>query len=184
VVIHPPIDISRFNADRPFDNRTTFITVGRQAPQKHTELIVEACSKLGLPLEVIGRGPDHAHLASIAGSTVSFYRNLTDEEVAQHMNKARAFLFAAFDDFGITPVEAQAAGVPVIAYRAGGALDYVAEGKTGMFFEEQTAESLCGALKQFQTKSFDPQVIRVHAEQFSPEHFQRNMRTFLETLQK
>src|SRR5690606_8885611 len=104
-------------------NRHGFLTVGRQVPYKKIDIIVRACSELGLPLTVIGKGPEHAKLVKLAGPTVTFITNASDEDVAEHMKKAEAFIIAAFEDFGITPVEAMAAGTPVIAYKAGGALD-------------------------------------------------------------
>lgn len=181
VVINPPIDISRFTINNA-PNKQLFVTVGRQTPYKRTDLIVQACTKLNVPLEVIGRGPDHERLMKLAGPSVTFLTDLNDEQVAEHIEKAHAFLFAAFEDFGITPVEAMAAGIPVIAYKAGGALDYVIDGKTGVFFEEQTVENLINAIQEFQTQIFNPKTIRKHAEQFSPEHFRQKFWNFLKDL--
>jgi glycosyltransferase involved in cell wall biosynthesis len=181
-VIFPPIDIARFNAKVPAKDRGFFVAVGRQVPQKFNRIIVEACTQLSLPLKVVGRGPDHERLVGLAGPSVEFLTNASDVEVAKNMGSAKAFIFAAHDDFGITPVEAMAAGTPVIAYKAGGALDYVTEGKTGTFFEEQTVESLIRALENFQTQSFDPKAIRARAEQFSPQIFQQKLQKFLENL--
>lgn len=181
-VIFPPIDVSRFNANVSAKDRDFFVAVGRQVPQKFNDIIVETCTKLNLPLKVIGRGPDHERLTELAGSNVEFLTNASDEEVAENMGHAQAFIFAAHDDFGITPVEAMAAGTPVIAYKAGGALDYVIEGKTGAFFEEQTVESLSHALENFQVQTFDHRAIQTHAQQFSPKVFRQKFQTFLENL--
>jgi len=181
-VIFPPIDVSRFSADVPAKDRTFFVAVGRQVPQKFTHIIVEACTQLNLPLKVIGRGPEHDQLVRLAGPSVEFLTLASDAEVAQNMGGAKAFIFAAHDDFGITPVEAMAAGTPVIAYKAGGAFDYVVEDKTGEFFDEQTTASLVQVLQNFQPSQFDPKTIQAHAAQFSPEHFQQKLRTFLENL--
>jgi glycosyltransferase involved in cell wall biosynthesis len=146
---------------------------------KRVDIIVEACTKLNLPLTVVGRGPDLARLQSIAGPTISFLTNVSDQEMPHRMAAAEAFIFASYDDFGITPVEALATGTPVIAYRAGGALDYVAEGVTGQFFAKQTAESLVAALQSFDAKQFNAPGIRVSAQRFSVEAFKQSMQEFI-----
>lgn len=174
VVVHPPIDIDRF-APVAGITRSGFVTAGRQTPYKRTDLLVEACTRLSLPLTVIGRGPEHERLKRIAGPTIRFPAHVSDEQMNSYMSSAEAFLFAAYEDFGVTPVEALAAGTPVIAYRNGGALDYVIEGKTGVFFAEQTVESLMEVLKRFDTARFDAAEIRRHAEQFSPGVFRQKM---------
>lgn len=175
VVINPPIDLERFNVPLP-KQRTGFMTAGRQPTFKRTDLIVEAANKLGVPLRVIGRGPHHKHLVKIAGPTVSFSTNTSDEEMPHEMAKANAFIFASFEDFGITPVEAQAVGTPVIAYRAGGALDYVKPGKTGEFFDEQTVDSLANAMQSFKPGTYDSEAIRASTQEFSPASFQKKFR--------
>ncbi|HUD03770.1 MAG TPA: glycosyltransferase, partial [Patescibacteria group bacterium] len=146
VVIHPPVDISRFK-NLPLDKpRNGFVTIGRQTPYKRTDIIVQACTKLNLPLAVLGGGPEHKHLQKIASASILFFEGYaSDHDVEQALIKASAFIFASNEDFGILPVEAMAAGTPVIAFKAGGALDYV-NPKTGIFFEEQTTESLEKAL--------------------------------------
>ncbi len=180
VVIAPPIDVERFSAKIPIKDRKTFITAGRQVPAKHTEIIVEACTKLNLPLEVIGNGPEHESLVAMAGPTVQFFTNVSDEEVAEHMGRAQAFLFASFDDAGVTPREAMAAGVPVIAYEAGGALDYVVEDKTGLFFTKQTTNSLIAVLEKFNPAQFSPATVRKKALESSAEAFQASIQEFIE----
>jgi glycosyltransferase involved in cell wall biosynthesis len=174
VVIWPPIDVDRF-AGSEAKKRHGFITVGRQVPQKMTQLIVKACTKLGVPLTVIGNGPEHETLRQIAGPTVTFPKNVSDAEMGTYMASAEAFLFAAQDDFGVTPVEAMAAGTPVIAYKAGGAFDYVQEGKTGLFFTEQTVSSLSQAIQDFPKHSFNHAAIKKSATAFSPQSFDAKM---------
>ncbi|MET0779570.1 MAG: glycosyltransferase [Candidatus Saccharimonadales bacterium] len=183
VVIHPPIDVARFEA-ADGGQREGFVTAGRQVPAKQTNLIVEACTKLGAPLKVIGRGPEHTLLKKMAGPTVTFLNAVSDDEMAAHFAGAKAFVFASYDDFGITPIEAMAAGTPVIAFQAGGALDYVVPGKTGVFFDEQTVPALRKALRTFDDSPYKPGVIRHHAEQFSPEVFKDRLRQFIDTLPK
>lgn len=168
-VVHPPVDIDRFKAAER--ERVGFVTAGRLVPYKRTDLIVQACTELDLPLTVIGRGPELESLRKIAGPTITFRDNVSDEEMPQLLSAAEAFLFAAFEDFGITPVEAMAVGTPVIAYHAGGAQDYVVPGKTGAFFHEQTVDALKEALTAFKPASYDHAQIAKHADTFSREAF-------------
>ncbi|HUC89169.1 MAG TPA: glycosyltransferase [Patescibacteria group bacterium] len=178
VVMHPPVDISRFAVAKA-KPRHGFLTVGRQVPAKHTDIIVKACSQLNLPLNVIGSGPEHDKLAQMAGPTIKFPENVSDSALADYFASAETFLFASYDDFGITPVEAMAAGTPVIAFKAGGALDYVEDGKTGTFFGQQTSESLGKAIKSFDSKKFSHQTIRTSSQKFSSENFQKQFQNFI-----
>lgn len=174
VVIQPPIDIARFAVNEP-KKREGYVTAGRQTPYKRTDLIVAACTQLGVPLKVIGRGPEHERLKSLAGPTIEFLTQVTDEEMPKHIAGAKAFLFAAYEDFGVTPVEALAAGTPVIAYQKGGALDYVIPGKTGRFFAEQRVDSLVAAIQAFENDTYNHATIRRQAAMFSPEIFQQKL---------
>jgi len=179
-VIHPPIEVGRFeHADSR--TRSGFVTAGRQVPAKHTDIIVETCTRLGLPLTVVGKGPEHDHLVKIAGPTVTFREFVTDDEMPKALASASAFIFASLDDFGIVPIEAMAAGTPVIAYRAGGALDYVIPGKTGDFFDSQTTESLGRTLQSFDTKYYVPAKLKQYANTYAPDVFTRKMRQFIDT---
>lgn len=181
IVIHPPVNVDRFRLKGQLKKRHGFVTAGRQVPYKRFDLPVKACSKIGRHLTVIGNGPDHDRLCRIAGPrVVTFLTTVTDEQLPLDFQKAEAFIFADADDFGITAVEAMAAGTPVIAYQDGGALDYVIPGKTGEFFKWQTPESLSEVLKNFDSRKYDPYAISRHAEQFSPEVFQRKMRRLIE----
>jgi glycosyltransferase involved in cell wall biosynthesis len=179
VVIHPPIYVERFKALAGTKKRSGFVIAGRQTPYKRFDLAVVACTKLKLPLTVIGIGPDHARLRKLAGPTITFLGRVSDEVMAEELASAKAFIFPQIEDFGITPVEAMAAGTPVIAYKAGGALDYVVPGKTGLFFEEQTARSLAAALRQFSPRKFDNQQIAAAAERFSRQRFVQKMRAYI-----
>jgi glycosyltransferase involved in cell wall biosynthesis len=182
-VIHPPVDTERFvgKAEEP---RRGFVTAGRQTPYKRLDLAVEACSELGLPLVVVGGGPDHRRLKRLAGKSVTFFRGKTDEEVAHYLQTSLAFIFPNLDDFGIVAVEAMAAGTPVIAYKAGGALDYVQEGRTGIFFDEQTPESLEKTLQRFNPESFNHDEIQKQAAKFSIEVFRDKMQKFINVHQE
>ncbi|MBI1857236.1 glycosyltransferase [Candidatus Saccharibacteria bacterium] len=178
VVIHPPVDTDRFSKIKG-TQRQGFITVGRQNPYKRTDILITACNKLKLPLTVIGKGPEHKDLVKLAGPTIMFDTNADDDAIVEYMASTEAFLFAAEEDFGITPVEAMAAGTPVIAYKAGGALDYVIEGKTGLFFEEQTSESLMKVLQDFNPKKIDGIEISKHSELFAEKQFHKKFNKLL-----
>lgn len=186
VVIHPPIDVERF-AYAPQGEREGFVAFGRLAPAKRMDVAVQACTQLNLPLKVIGNGPDYPRLKRLAGPSVTFYNKandnyVTDEAMPGLVASAQAFIFPSFDDFGIVSVEALAAGTPLIAYKAGGALDYVIPGKTGEFFEEQTVESLVEALQTFNPSAYDHRTIAQSAEAFSAQAFAQNMRAYLEKI--
>lgn len=179
IVIFPPVDVSRFQNQLAAE-RQGFVTVGRQVPNKRTDIIVAACTKLNLSLKVVGNGPEHERLKKMAGPSVEFISNATDQEVTKYVQNAKAFIFASHDDFGITPIEAMAAGTPVIAFKAGGALDYIKEGKTGLFFSEQTAKSLGKTLHGFDATQFDAEYIRKQAAAFSPEIFQEKLTALID----
>lgn len=180
VVIHPPVDTSRFTVQT--GERHGLITVGRLAPMKRVDLIVEACATLEIPLTIIGKGPELSKLQQLAGPLVQFVDNASDTDIAKALAKAEGFVFASYEDFGITPVEALASGTPVIAYKAGGALDYVTEGKTGVFFDKQTSDSLTKALQGFQPGSFKPETLRKTAEQFDCSQFSKKISTYVDSL--
>ncbi|HMS49863.1 MAG TPA: glycosyltransferase [Candidatus Saccharibacteria bacterium] len=178
-VIHPPVETKLFSSPAA-QKRTGYITVGRQTPYKHTELVVQACTDLELPLLVIGNGPDHNKLVKIAGPTVSFIKWVEDpKDLAEQISKSQVFIFAAEEDFGIAPVEALATGTPVIAYAAGGALDYVTPNKTGVLFPEQTVESLKTALLSFDASVFSHVHIKEQASKFGVEHFRQRFLAFV-----
>jgi len=141
---------------------------------------VRAFTQLGLPLVVVGDGRDGAKLEAMAGSNVIFRGRLAyGQELLSLYRRCRAFIFPGLEDFGIAPVEAQAAGRPVIAYAGGGALDTVQEGITGTFFHEQTPEALAAAVRAFDPADYDPVACRASAERFSVEEFRRKLLTFV-----
>jgi glycosyltransferase involved in cell wall biosynthesis len=183
-VIHPPVDIERFKPKDKIVEKHGFVTAGRQTPYKRIDLAVAACTELDVPLKVIGDGPDHNKLVKMAGARVSFLTNVSDSEIPRHFQQAEAFIFPGIDDFGIVAVEALAAGTPVIAYGAGGALDYVKPSKTGLIFNEHTAESLVEALRNFRSKRFKATDLLDTASRFSPGTFSTNLSHFIENLPK
>lgn len=180
-VVFPPVDTERF-ADARATTRRGFVTAGRQVPMKHTDIIVQACTQLSIPLTVIGKGPELNKLKEMAGPTITFAGYVSDEDMPKYFASAEAFLFASYEDFGITPIEAMATGTPVIAYRAGGALDYVVEGRTGSFFEEQTVDSLIGAIREFSPSKYSPDDIKTYAEEFSNDNFRKSLSEVVETV--
>jgi len=177
-IIYPPADIARFrpSGEPPGDY---FLAGGRLIPYKRTDLAVRACSELGLRLLVFGDGRDRAELERMAGPTVTFLGRVPWEELAGLYAGAKAFIFPGLEDFGIAPVEAQAAGRPVIAFRGGGALDTVIPGKTGEYFAEQTVESLKALLSRFDPDAYTPANCRTNAERFSTARFERELREFV-----
>jgi glycosyltransferase involved in cell wall biosynthesis len=176
VVVHPPVDTGRFkNIEYRRENieekGPSFVVWSRHVPYKRFDIAVEACNRLGANLTVIGAGPETARLAAMAGPTVRMMGFVSDEELETIASQSTEFLYPSDEDFGIAPVEAMAAGLPVIAYKAGGALDYVVPGITGEFFAEQTVDSLVEALKKFDSSKYDSAKIRAKAEEFSVEVF-------------
>lgn len=179
-VIHPPVYMERFQKPQNLKRqRKGFLVSGRQTPYKRFDLAVEACTKLELPLTVVGDGPDHKRLRKMAGPTVTFLGRVNDEVMEEEFASAEAFIFPGIDDFGITPVEAMASGTPVIAYKAGGALDYILPGKSGQFFERAEADSLGKALTAFQPGRYSHPSIAVFAHRFSAEDFRRKFTRYL-----
>ncbi|TVO57616.1 glycosyltransferase family 4 protein [Denitromonas halophila] len=186
VVIHPPVDVARF-AMR-VEKESFYFTASRMVPYKKIPLIVEAFA--GMPdkqLIVVGEGPEFEKAKAVATSNVQLLGYQSTEVLIDHMQRARAFVFAAEEDFGITPVEAQACGTPVIAYGKGGALETVrAEGdaavRTGLFFHEQTVEAIRGAVARFESadNAIRPEACRANAERFSPEHFRVSLKAFVD----
>jgi glycosyltransferase involved in cell wall biosynthesis len=180
VVIPPPVEVSRFLFDPTTQPEDYFLVLSRFAPYKRLDLAIEACSRLQLPLIVIGGGRDEKRLKALAGPTVRFLGRLPDAEVLHYMARCRALLFPGEEDFGITPLEAQSSGRPVIAYGAGGALASVVDGVTGTFFYEQTVESLAAVLASFDERRYAPQTVRDHALDFDKPRFQRRILQFVE----
>lgn len=168
-VIYPPVDVQRFaNSSTKSDY---YLVVSRLVPYKRVDLAVEACTSLNRKLVVAGRGPELKNLKKLAGSSVEFVENPTDEDITKLYSKARGFIFSAEEDFGITPVEAMAAGTPVICYGKGGATETVVNGKTGVFHDKQSVESLSQAINKFESIKFDKEHIKQRASDFSEDKF-------------
>lgn len=177
-LIFPPVDTQRFRPEPDHDDY--LLVVARLVPYKRIDLAVQAASRLGLPLKVVGSGRDLDRLRAMAGPTVEFPGRVPDDELPRLMARCRAFLFPGHEDFGIAPVQAQAAGRPVIAYGAGGALDTVLPGYSGELFHEQDVESLASVLATLDTSRYDSEVIRNHALRFDTSIFKQRMRAFVD----
>jgi len=179
-VVFPPVYFERFQKpENTAQKRSGFLISGRQTPYKRFDIAIQVCSQAGLPLTVIGGGPDHKRLQAMAGSSITFLGAISDEALEYEFGRADALIFPGLDDFGITPVEAMAAGTPVIAYKAGGALDYVKPNVTGQFFDQQTPESLAKALQAFDPTLYNHANIRHAAQRFSAESFRQNFQQFV-----
>lgn len=172
-VIYPPVSIERFKIAKEI--KDYFLYVGRLVDYKRCDLAVAAFNKLKLPLYIIGEGPEKARLESMAESNIKFLGHLSDWEIEKFYSEAKAFIFTTEEDFGIVPVEAMASGRPVIAFSGGGATETVIDGATGVFFDQQSCESLSQAVDKFQKLKFDSGVIRKQAEKFSSKQFKKEM---------
>jgi glycosyltransferase involved in cell wall biosynthesis len=177
-VIHPPVHIERF---RPAKQRSDYyLTVARLVPYKRVDLIVEAFNQLGLPLIVAGDGQQRAALERMGGPNVRILSGQNDEQIAELMAAARAFVYAAEEDFGIAAVEAQAAGCPVIAYGRGGLLETVIDGETGLFFTEQSVGAIVDAVRRFEREvHFAAERVQANAQRFSAQIFRERFASFV-----
>lgn len=179
-VIHPPVETGAFTISPETDDY--YLMVGQLVRYKRPDLAVQAFTRLGKPLVVIGEGEELPRLKKMAGSNIRFWGRQPFEVIRDNYARCRAFIFPGEEDFGITPVEAQASGRPVIAYGRGGALETVKEGETGVFFQEPAVESLIDAVMRFEESEdrFDPQIIRQHSLNFSQDVFLHKMKNFVE----
>ncbi|HXF68222.1 MAG TPA: glycosyltransferase [Thermoflexus sp.] len=178
IILHPPVDVERFQPSSRTEDY--FLIVSRLIPYKRIDLAIEAFNRLKLPLLIVGDGRDRKRLERMAGPTIRFLGRVPAEQLPDLYARCRAFVFPGVEDFGIAPVEAMAAGRPVIAFAAGGALDTVIEGVTGVFFREPVPESLAEAVRRFEDIRFDPSVIRRHAERFDKRMFQEKIKRMAE----
>jgi glycosyltransferase involved in cell wall biosynthesis len=176
-VIHPPVDVEAFPLSQ--GPRDYFLVISALVPYKRIDLAVGACTEKGWPLVVIGTGSELKRLKKIAGPTVQFEGWVADGEMPRYYDRAQALLFPGKEDFGIVPVEALASGCPVIAFGEGGVRDSLQDGVTGVFFQEQTRESLVRAVEKFKADpSPDPQTLHQRALGFSKDHFLLKIRNY------
>ncbi len=179
-VLHPPVSTDFFTPDdNPGNHNDYYLILSRFVPYKRIDLAIRACNEMGRKLVVVGSGPQKKELKKMSGPNIQFTGRISDEEIRDYYRKCRAFLFPGFEDFGITPVETQACGRPVLAYGKGGALDSVIPGKTGVFFEDQTVDSLVRGIRRLESINWDSESIRKHAELFDRRKFLVKLRDFI-----
>jgi glycosyltransferase involved in cell wall biosynthesis len=179
-IIYPPVQTNRFAPASQHEDY--FLIVSRLVPYRRIDLAIRAFNQLGLPLVVAGDGRDREALQALAQPNVTFLGYVPDHDLPDLIARCRAYVLPGEEDFGIAPLQAQAAGRPVIAYAAGGALDSVIPGQTGLHFDAPTAASLAEAVRQFDDLSFGPAVIRRHAQRFDTSVFERELKAFIEKL--
>lgn len=171
-VVYPPVEVDRFEVSRR--NEGFYLVVSRLVAYKSIQRAVEACTALGRRLIIVGKGPDRERLQRMAGPTVEFRGHVADEEMRDLMHRCSALIFPGQEDFGITPVEAQACGKPVLAFKGGGALETVIEGETGRFFD-QVHTTLADAIRASEATLWNPVRIRANAERFGEHCFHDRM---------
>lgn len=177
IVIEPPIVTSRFSVSREVSDY--YLILSRLVSYKRIDLAVEACTRTGRRLVVVGDGPDRGRLEAMAGPTVSFAGRLSDEMVSRYASRCRALIFPGEEDFGMAPLEINAAGRPVVAYGAGGATETVIQNLNGVLFRKQAVESLIEGLEELESNSWNSSAIRRHAQRYDIHVFQERLLNFL-----
>ncbi|MFA6547839.1 MAG: glycosyltransferase [Candidatus Magasanikbacteria bacterium] len=175
-IIFPPVDTHRFQIASTLGDY--YVAGGRLVPYKRLDLVVKVFNRLQLPLKIFGIGPEYKHLKRIAKPNVEFYGKISENEKAVLFSRALAFIHPQKEDFGITPIEAMSAGRPVIAYGYGGATETIIPNETGVFFYEQTWESLLNSILNFDPYHWDSEKIRLHTQKFSCDKFKNNIQSF------
>lgn len=197
-IIYPPVDIQKFRSKQITDNKLPltndfYLCVSRLIPYKKVDLAIEAFNELGTPLVIVGTGSEERRFKEMANDNVKFVGELTDKKLASYYQKAHALIFPQVEEFGIVAVEAQAAGTPVIAYKAGGALDTVVDpfkahltgqAATGVFFEKQNKDSLINAVKRLSKIKFNGEELVRNAEKFSKERFKNEFIKLVQDVKK
>ncbi|MDD5043682.1 MAG: glycosyltransferase [Patescibacteria group bacterium] len=178
-VIHPPVETKKFYISKNIGNY--YLAGGRLVPYKRFDVIIEAFNRLGLPLKIFGEGRDFEKLKERAKPNIKFLGAVSFDELRELYSQCLAYLHPQEEDFGITAVEAMASGRPVIAYKAGGALETVVPGLSGEFFDEQIWEELGDKIIRFQPEKYNPEQIKKYAEQFDTENFKTKIRNFVQS---
>lgn len=176
-IIHPPIEINQFYTASPED---FYLCVGRLISHKRIDLVIKACKQLKRKLIIVGDGLEKPNLQAIAGDSIQFLNNIDDQTLKRLYATCQALIFPSFEDFGMVPIEVQASGRPVIAYKAGGALETVTEGVSGVFFINQTVDDIIQAIKIFEQSKFSPLEIRNSVQRFDFEIFKDQITTVIE----
>jgi len=178
-IVYPPVDTVFYHPASP-SRASHFLVVSALVPYKRIDLAIDACQRVGVPLRIVGDGPDRRRLEAASGRSVTFLGRLTDEQIRSEYQSAVALLLPGEEDFGIVPVEAQACGTPVVALAAGGALETVVDGETGALFHEGTAAAMAAALQRVMAVPFDRDRMRERAERFSRERHVAGMRAVID----
>lgn len=176
-VVHPPVEVGQFHISEMRGDY--FLMVGRLIAYKRFDIAIEAFNRLGLPLRIIGRGPELARLKKLAGPTIEFLGRVPDEELSKQYAECRAFIFPQEEDFGIVAMEAFASGRPVVAFRGGDIVEHLEEGKMGIFFDEQTPGAIVAAVERFRDENFDARYIREKVLPFDKERFKATMEDYV-----
>jgi glycosyltransferase involved in cell wall biosynthesis len=180
IVVHPPVDTKKFSLANNSEPEKYFLMVGRLITYKRHDIAIKAFNKLGLPLKIIGRGPELKRLKKIAGPTIEFLGRVSDEDLKKYYAQCRAFIFPQEEDFGIVAIEALSSGKPLIAYRGGDIPEHMEESKMGVFFGEQSPEAIIEAMRKFEKMSFNPEYIRSKVLKFDREIFKEKMKEIIE----
>jgi len=176
-VINPPVSSDNFKISDKI--KDYYLIVGRALPYKRFDIVIAAFNELGLPLKIIGKGPEIEKLKKMAQKNIEFLGYLDDQKTSEYYSRCKALIFPSEEDFGITPLEAMASGRPVIAYEGGGAVETVINDETGIFFREQSSASVMEAVKRFDQKKFNPEKVRRHALEFDQNIFKKKMNDFI-----
>jgi glycosyltransferase involved in cell wall biosynthesis len=179
-VIYPPI-VTEYLLNLPHRAGDYYLIVGRQVAAKRLDLAVDAFNELGLPLKVVGAGEEIARQKPRAKANIEFLGRVSDDERDRLLAGAKGFVFPPEEDFGIVPLEALAAGTPVIAFDKGGVPEYIVDGETGVLFDEQTPAAVAVAVRRFEGMKFDDKVLRARAKEFDVEVFRQRIRAFVES---
>ncbi len=180
LVVHPPVNVERFYIAKKEDRKKYFLMVGRLIAYKRHDIAIKACNELGLPLKIIGRGPEMKRLRKLAGPTIEFLGRVPEEELPKYYAECRGFIFPQEEDFGIVAIEAMAAGRPLVAFRGGDIVEHMEEGMGGKFFDEQSVASLRQALSSFDEHLYDPERIHRRALAFDKEKFKATIQAYVE----
>lgn len=177
-ILYPPVETSKFTISDSVGDY--YITGGRLVPYKRFDLTIRAFNKIKKPLKIFGVGPEYEKLKNLAGPTVEILGRVSETELLDLYKNAQAFIHPQEEDLGITPIESMASGRPIIGYAKGGLLETMIHNKTGIFFKEQTEESLIHAVRIFENQKFDPTQIREHALNFSKEKFKKEFKEYID----
>jgi glycosyltransferase involved in cell wall biosynthesis len=178
IVINPPVNVNRFSISR--EKNDYYVAAGRLMVYKRFDIVIEAFNELGLPLKIIGRGPELERLKKMAKNNVEFLGRVSDEDLKEHFSRCQGFIFPQEEDFGITAIEVLASGTPIIAFRGGDIPEHIEEGKTGVFFDNQKPEDIVEAVRKFKNSDYDPDYIRSTALKFDKELFKDRIKDYLE----